>query len=153
MLLQKFHVGLWSSMTKLKLYPLLRHILLAFILNSLPFIFSRENYHDFRNYSSCYKMCNTLFRKTALKAVYAKDQILFVDVRPLSLRHNPDIICYLPYPFVGEFCYPNESRVIPNLAIDIVPFIYPLHRFASISEYMMHAIRPSQRHYVAQQHL
>ena len=58
------------------------------------------------------------------------------------MRHNPIGICYLPYPFVGELRYPNESRVIPNVATDIIPFIYPLHRFASVEEYMSHAVRP-----------
>ena len=76
-----------------------------------------------------------------------------MDVRLVSIRHNSVGICYLPYPFVGDLHYPNESRVIPNVATDIIPFIYPLHRFASVDEYMLHAVRPSQRHYVAQEHL
>ena len=67
------------------------------------------------------------------------------------MRHNPDAICYLPYPFVGEFHYPNESRVIPNVAIDIIPFIYPLHRFASVDDYIVHAVRLGQRHYVVEE--
>ena len=58
------------------------------------------------------------------------------------MRHNPIGICYLPNPFVGELCYPNESRVIPNVVIDVIPFIYPLHRFAYLKEYMLYAIRP-----------
>ena len=94
-------------------------------------------------------MCDTLFRKTTFRAVCLENQILFVDVHPLSMRHNPIGICYLPYPFVGEFYYPNENRVILNVATDIISFIYPLHRFASIEEYMVHALRSSQRHYVA----
>ena len=65
MLLDKFHVGLWSSMTKLKLFPLLRHILPPAIMKTLSFIFSREDCRDFKNYPSCYKMCDTLFRKPA----------------------------------------------------------------------------------------
>ena len=127
--------------------------ILALVMKSLSFIFSRENYHDFRNYPSCYKMCDTLLIKTASRAMCTKNQILFMDVHPFLLRHNPDVICYLPYPFIGKFHYPNENRVIPNVAIDIIPFIYPLYRFASIAEYMMHIVRPGQRHYVAQQRL
>ena len=119
-------------MTKLKLYPLLRHILPAAIMKSLSFIFSREDYHDFKKYPSCYKMYDTLFRKTASTVVCSENQILFVNVHALSMKHNPIGICYLPYPFVGEFRYPNENRVIPNVATDIILFIYPLHRFASI---------------------
>ena len=98
-------------------------------------------------------MYDTLLRKITSKAVCLENQILFVDVHPLSMRYNPGGICYLPYHFVGELCYLNESRVIPNVATDIIPFIYPLHRFASIEEYMLHVVRLGQRHYVAQEHL
>ena len=74
--------------------------------------------------------------------VCGENQVLFVDVRSVSMRHNVDSICYLPFLFLGEFHYPNESRVIPNVATDIIPFIFPLHRFPSILEYMVHAVRP-----------
>ena len=136
MLLDKFHVGLWSSMTKLKLFPLLRHILLPAVMKTLLFIFSREDCRDFKNYPSCYKMCDTLFRKPASRVVCAENQILFVDVRPVSMRHNADAICY------GEFHYPSESRVIPYIATDIIPFIFPLHKFALVGDYMVHVVRP-----------
>ena len=152
MLLEKFHIGLWSSMTELKLILLLWHILLATVMKHLSFIFSREDCHNFQKYPSCHKMYDTLFRKTASKAICSENQILFVDVRPLSMRHNPVGICYLPYSFVGEFRYPNESRVISNVATDIIPFIYSLHRFASVEEYMVHAVRLGQRHYIAEEH-
>ena len=72
-----------------------------------------------------------------------------MDVYPLLLRHNLDVICYLSYSFVGELRYLNESRITLNLANDILSFIYPLYRFASVLKYMMHAIRLGQRHYVA----
>ena len=65
MLLDKFHIGLWSSMTKLKLFPLLRHILPLAVMKTLSFIFSRKDCRDFKNYPSCYKMYDTLFRKPA----------------------------------------------------------------------------------------
>ena len=136
-------------MTELKLIPLLRHILPPAVMKRLSFILARKDCHDYKKYPSYHKMYDTLFRKTASRAVCSENQILFVDVRPLSMRHNPVGICYLPYLFVGELHYPNESRVIPNVATDIIPFIYPLHRFASVDEYMLRAIRPGQRHYVA----
>ena len=136
-------------MIKLKLIALLRHILPAVVMKRLSFIFSREDCHDFKKYPSCLKMYDTFFRKTTSRAVCSENQILFEDVHPLSMRHNLVGICFLPYPIVGELCYPNESRVIPDVAIDIIPFIYSSYRFASIEEYMLHAVRPSQRHYVA----
>ena len=102
MLLDKFHVGLWSSMTKLKLFPLLRHILPPAVMKTLSFIFSREDYRDFKNYPLCYKMCDTLFRKPASRVVCAENQILFVDVCLVSMRHNVDAIYYLPFHFLGN---------------------------------------------------
>ena len=115
-------------------------------MKTLSFIFSREDCRDFKNYLSCYKMCDTLFKKPASRVVCAENQVLFVDVRHVSMRHNADAICFLPFPFCGEFHYPNESRAIPNVATDIIPFIFPLHRFPSIPEYMVFAVRPGQRH-------
>ena len=129
-------------MTKLKLIPLLWHILPAAVMKRLSFIFSTKDCHDYNRYLSCHKMYDTLLRKTASRAVCLENQILFVDVYPISMRHNPVGICYLPYPFVEELHYPNERRVIPNVATDIIPFIYPLHRFASLDEYMLHTARP-----------
>ena len=69
MLLDRFHVGLWSSMTKLKLLPLLRLILPPNVMKTLSFIFSREDCRDFKNYLACYKTCDALFRKPASRVV------------------------------------------------------------------------------------
>ena len=153
MLLEKFHIGIWSSMTELKLIPLLQHILPPAVMKRLSFILARKDCHDYKKNLSCFRMYDKLLRKIASRAVCSENHILFVDVRLLSMRHNPIGVCYLPYPFVGELHYPNESRVIPNVATDIIPFIYPLHRFASVDKYMLRVVRPSQRHYVAQEHL
>ena len=153
MLLDKFHFGLWSSITKLKLFPLLRHILLPVVMKTLSFIFSREDCRDFKNYPSCYKMCDTLFKKPTSQVVWTENQILFVDVRPVSMRHNADAIGYLPFPFLREFHYSNESRVIPNVATDIIPFIFLLHRIHSVADYMVHTVRPGQRHFVAEERI
>ena len=117
------------------------------------FIFSREDCRNFKSYPLYYKKCDILFRKPASRGVCAENQILFVDIFPLLMKHNPDAICYLFYPFVGDFRYPNESRVIPNVPTDIIPFIFSLYSFASIEDYMVHAVRPCQRHYVVEERL
>ena len=72
-----------------------------------------------------------------------KDKIFIVDIYPFSLRHNLDAMYYLPHPFVGELQFFNMTRVISNIATDIIPFTYPLHRFGFEPEYMKHAITPS----------
>ena len=102
LLLDKFYVGLWSSITKLKLFPLLQHILPPAVMKTLSFIFSREDCSDFKNYLSCYKMCDTLFRKPTSRVVCAENQVLFVDVHPVSMRHNVDAICTCLSHFLGN---------------------------------------------------
>ena len=153
MLLDKFHVGLWSSMTKLKLFPLLQHILPPAVKKTLSFIISKEYCRDFKNYLAYYKLCDVLFRKPTSRVVCAENQILFVNVHPVSMRHNADAICYLPFPFHGKLHYPNESSVIPNVTTHIIPFIFPLHRFASVEDYMVHNVRPGQRHFVTEERI
>ena len=140
-------------MTKLKLLPFLQHILSLAVMKTLSFIFSKEDCRDFKNNPLCYKMCDILFGKPASRVVCEENQILFVDVRPVSMRHNANAICYLPFPFLGEIHYPNESRVISNVATDIIPFIFHLHRFASLGDYMVHAVRPGQRHFVPEERI
>ena len=88
-------------------------------MKTVSFIFSREDCQDFKNYPACNKTGDALFRKPASRVVCVENQILFVDVRPVSMRHNADAICYLPVPFHGELHYPNDSRDIPNVATDI----------------------------------
>ena len=131
-LLDRFHVGLWSSMTKLKMFPFLQHILPPDVIKTLSFIFSKEDCRDFKNYPVCYKTCDPLFRKPTSRVVCTKNQILFVDVCPISMRHNANAICSLSFSFHGELHYTNESRVIPNVATDIISLIFPLHRFMII---------------------
>ena len=140
-------------MTKLKLFPLLQHILPPAVMKTLSFIFFREDCRDFKNYPACYKMCDAFFRKPTSRVVCTENQILFVDVRLVSMRHNVDAICYLPFSFLGELHYPNESRVIPNVATGNIPFIFPLQRFASVEDYMVHAVRPGQRHFVTEERI
>ena len=89
-------------MAELKLIPLLRHILPLAVMKRLSFILFRKDCHDYKKYPSCHKMYDTLLRKTASIAVRLENQILFMDVRPLSMRHNLVGVCYLPYSFVGE---------------------------------------------------
>ena len=122
-------------------------------MKTLSFIFSKEDCRDFKNYPLCYKMCDTLLRKPTSRVVCTENQIIFVDVRPVSMKHNANAICYLHFPFLGEFHYPNESRVILNVATDIIPFNFPLHRFASVEDYMVHAVRPGQRHFVVEERI
>ena len=90
----------------------------------------------------CVTKCVTLFRKPGSRIMCMENQILFVDVRLVSMRHNTHAICYLPFPFLGEFHYPNESRVVPKVATNIIPFNFPLHRFVSVEDYIVHTVRP-----------
>ena len=76
-----------------------------------------------------------------------EDQVLMVDVNPLSLRKTPDSACYIPFPFVGELSIPNSSRVIPDVNLDLLSFIYPLAEYNSVSEYLNSSSKPRQLYY------
>jgi hypothetical protein len=75
------------------------------------------------------------------------DQVLMVDVSPVSLRRILDPAGYIPLPFMGELHFPNDSRVIPKISTDIIPFIYPMYEHDSVSEYVKVSKRPGQLHY------
>jgi hypothetical protein len=45
------------------------------------------------------------------------------------------------------FYTPVACNRPPNVAIDLIPLIYPLHRFESVSEYMKYAKKLGQMHY------
>lgn len=147
MLLSQFHVAIWSKMPCQKLRPLLAHILQEEVIQRLSFIFSREDLDQKEKFPWSYKMSSIVCSKMRSRDVCKPNQVLFVDVSPVSLRRTPDHACYIPWPFVGEVYSPTKSGVIPNVATDILPLIYPLHKFESVREYMKHAQRPGQMHY------
>lgn len=90
---------------------------------------------------------STLFSKRRSNEVCRPKQVLFVDVRPLSLHRTPDPVCYIPLPILEEMALPNTTRVIPNFATSILSFIYPLHTFEYVPKYMKSSYRPRQLHY------
>ena len=145
MLFERFHVGLWSKMPMRDLKLLLNFILPEGVLDRLSFVFGREYCERPEHYPWSYKVLDTLYYKRHSRDVCKPDQVLLVDVSPLSLRRTPDSACYMPWPFQGDFT--ASSRTIPNVATDIIPFIYPLHQFESVSDYMKHSHRPGQIHY------
>jgi hypothetical protein len=145
MLFDRFHVGLWSKMPMKDLKPLLAFILPKGVLDRLSFVFGREYCERSDNFPYCYKLLRTLFSKRRSRDVCKPDQVLLVDVCPLSLRMTPDAACYMPWPFQGDIT--SASTIIPNVATDILPFIYPLHKFQSVTDYMKHSHRPGQIHY------
>ena len=71
-------------------------------MKTLSFISSREDCRDFKNYPACYKTCDALFRKPTSRVVCVENQIVFVDVRPVSMRHNADAICTSLFHFMGS---------------------------------------------------
>lgn len=145
MLLERFHVGLWCTMPMRDLKPLLSYILPSGVIDRLSFVYGREFCDRPMNFPWCYKLLKTLYCKRRSREVCRPDQLLLVDVSPLALRLAPDAACYMPYPFRGDLS--SSSTTIPNVATDILPFIYPLYQFESVSQYMSLSNRPGQLHY------
>jgi hypothetical protein len=147
MLFQEFNVGLWSTLPMWYLRPLLAVILSDDIIQKLSFVFDLAFCKYSRNHPHCYKLLSMLLRKKPSKDICLEDQVLFVDVVPNYQRRVADSISYRPFPFRGQISFPNDSGIIPNVATDILPFIYPLHKFGSVPEYVRQAPRPGQEHY------
>ncbi|KAG0587914.1 hypothetical protein KC19_2G200800 [Ceratodon purpureus] len=147
MLFLHFHVGLWSKMPLGELKPLLTHILPAGVMERLSFVYSRSDLIDRENFPWSYKTLGQVCSKVQSRNVCKLDQVLFVDVDPRSLRRTPNCMCYIPWPFQGHLNFPNDDGVIPNIATDILPLVYPLHKFGSVPEYMAQACRPGQVHW------
>jgi hypothetical protein len=144
MLFERFHVGLWSRMQSRDLIPLLNFLLPGDVISKISFIFGREYCEQREYYPWCYKVLRVLYSKRLSRPVRKPDQVLLVDVNPISLRKVPDSACYIPLPFQGSSC---RSGVISNAATDLLPFIYPMHMFESVSEYIRCSPRPGQLHY------
>jgi hypothetical protein len=66
----------------------------------------------------------------------------------VSLRHNSNDVCSHLHPFVVELDYSNKNKVIPNVATDIQPFVYPLYRFGLVEGYMGHDVSSGHFHNV-----
>jgi hypothetical protein len=80
-------------------------------------------------------MLSTLFWLSSFRGVCIKDHAIFVDVQPLPLRHNSNVVCFLPCPFVGDLDYPYKSDHILKIVTNILPFVYPLQKFELIARY------------------
>jgi hypothetical protein len=127
--------------------PLLEYLLLGDVIRRFAFIFGREYCEGSENFPWCYKVLRTLYSKHRSRDVCMPDQVLLVDVNPLSLRKAPDAACYIPLPFQGDFSSSCRAGVITNVATDLLRFIYPLHKFEFVCEYIMCSHRPGQIHY------
>jgi hypothetical protein len=63
------------------------------------------------------------------------------------MKLNLDYVCYISWPFVGELYFPSRSGIIPNVANDLILFMYHFHRFEYVPSYMKYVKKPGQMHY------
>jgi len=70
-----------------------------------------------------------------------------VNVSPLSLRRTSDHACYISSSFVRELSLPNTNGIIPDVSTYIIPFIYPLVNYKSVSDYLKSSPKLGQFHY------
>ena len=139
MLFQRFHVGLWSKSPLRDLKPLLEFLLPEDAIRRITFIFGRGYSVNFENFRCCYKVLSILYSKCLFSSVCKPHGVLLVDVYPLSLLRARNLACYIPWPLFGDLSSSHMTGVIPNVAMDLLPFIYPLHKFECVNEYMKHS--------------
>lgn len=127
-------------------WSLYTHILPPGIMERLSFVYNRGDLVHAKKFRWSYKTLRLVSSKVQSRNVCKLDQVLFVDVDLRLLRRIPNCMCYIPWLFQDHLKFPNNDGVIPNVATDILPLVYPLHRFGSVPEYMAQARRPRQVH-------
>jgi len=145
--LQRFHVGIWSKMPIQELRPIFLYLFPQNIILKVSFIFGREYCVNNEKFPWCYKMLTILFSKKQSMEVFMEDQVLMVNISPLSICKTLDHVCYICFPFVKELLFSNSSCVILYISIDIILFIYPLANYKFVSNYLKSSPRLDQFHY------
>ena len=135
-LLRSFKVGIWSSMVPSRLKKVLEVLLPDQIQSKLLFFYGRNKCGRIIDNPFCYKVLDRLSKDCKTKEFCLPDKVLIVDVQPMWHLFNGDCACYFPRSWSSETSLPNGSNVIPNITTTLIPFIFPLRNYASVSEYL-----------------
>ena len=135
-LLQVFHVRIWSCMPPSRLNLVLAHLLLLKLRSQLLFVYGQDKCVKQKPYPFFQKsMCR--LRVGARTHWFCKsDNILMVDHCDWKNVMNGNISCYFPKPWKGEIQLPNPQNVIPDVCIALLPFIMDLVHFDSVAEFL-----------------
>jgi len=147
MLLKQFHVGLWSKTPIWDMLSSSRYLLLKDIEHIISSTFGREYCKGSANFPLCYKVLMPLYSKRHSRDICKLDQVLLVDVNSFSLCQAWDTTCYIPLPFQRDLSSSCTISIITNVATDLLHFIYSLHRFESVSQYIRCSHRLGRIHY------
>lgn len=135
-LLQYFHVGIWSSMERGRLAKVLEYLLPTKVRTNLLCVYGREECRWAEYYPNCYKCVTRLFADRKTRNVCMPDHVLMVDDKPQRHVYNGNMMCYFPKSWHGEMSLPNKRNVIPNISTALLPFILPLHSFSSVKAFL-----------------
>jgi NLI interacting factor-like phosphatase len=144
----EFSIGIWSGIPRIRLIPLLKHLVPEEIFKKFSFVWGREMCDGQHNISLCYKPLRTLMRKRSSKDVCKEDQVLIVDDWPLRHRINPELGCLLPFSYMGQ--KGNErarNGSIGNIATELLTYLLPLRLYPSVSDYIKDHYKPGQLHH------
>ena len=135
-LLQHFHIGMWSSMQPGRLKKVLEYLLPKKVRTKLLFLYKCQKCRWAQYYPNCYKCVDRLFMDPKTRKFCMPDRVLMLDDQPRRNAYNGDIMCYFSKSWHGEMNLPNKRNVIPNISIALLPYILPFQNYNSVRAFL-----------------
>ena len=135
-LLEVFHIGIWSCMPPSRLDLVLTHLLPVELKSQLLFVYGQDKCVGRKPYPFLQKSLRGLTVGARTRRFCKSDNVLMVDDCEWKNVLNGNNSCYFPKPWKGEMQLPNPHNVIPGICIALLPFIMDLVHFDSVVEFL-----------------
>ena len=135
-LLQVFHVGIWSCMPPSRLDLVLAHLLPVELRSQLLFVYGQDKCVRRKPYPFLQKSLRRLTVGARTRRFCKSDNVLMVNDCEWKNVWNGNKSCYFPQPWKGEMQLPNPRNVIPDVCIALLPFIMDLVHFDFVAEFL-----------------
>ena len=135
-LLQVFHIRIWSCMPLSRLDLVLAHLLLLELRSQLLFVYSQDKSVKWKPYPFFQKSLRQLIVGARTRRFCKSNNVFMVDDYEWKNVMNGNNSCYFPAPWKGEMQLPNLRNVILDVCIALLPFIMDLVHFDSVAEFL-----------------
>ena len=136
MLLQVFHVEIWSCMPPSRLDFVLVHLLPLELRSQLLIVYGQDKCVKRKPYPFFQKAMCRLTVDTKTRRFCKLDNVLMVDDCEWKNVMNRNNSYYFPVPWKGEMQLPNLQNVILDVSIALLPLIMDLVHNDSIAEFL-----------------
>ena len=134
-LLQVFHVGIWSCIPPSQLDLVLAHLLPMELRMQLLFVYGQDKCIKRKPYPFFQKSLRRLTMGTKTRRFCKSDNVLMVDNCEWKNVMNGNNSCYFPASWKREMQLPNPQNVIPNVCIALLPCIMDLVHFDFVAKF------------------